>query len=114
MPARPRTDRERFALCYSACSQVVLLELGHKVVFPNAEHARAESLSPPVSPQGAEKSRGRFNSLERQRSHLIRRAFRGGILQVGGQISNMEDRAGTQRDGSLDGVFQLRHVSGQS
>src|SRR6266404_3335767 len=101
---------ERFLNLLLGKPEVVLLGLAIESGLSNAKHARCGELVAARFAQGTENGAA-LQFLEWQDFILVRRAFGGGILQVGGQVSDMKDRAGTQLDSSLDGVFQLAHVS---
>jgi len=64
------------------------------VVFPMPSMRAAESLSPPFREECGE---SRAAPIPREaKFHLLRRPFGGGILQVGGQVTHVEDGPGTE------------------
>jgi hypothetical protein len=89
---------------------VVLLELAVQGGLANAKHARGGKLVAAGFAQSA-KNRAALQFLEGQDFIFFRDALRGGIVQVGWQIRDAENRPGTQGNGALDGVFQLPDIS---
>src|SRR5437762_7944926 len=75
---------------------VVLLELAVQGGLANAKHARGGELVAAGFAQSA-KNRAALQFLEGQDFIFFRDAFRGGIVQVGWQIRDVENRSGTQR-----------------
>src|SRR6185437_3768321 len=76
----------------------------------DAQEARGCELIAACFAQGAENGAA-LELLEGKEFVGLRQAGAGAVLQVARQIADVENRAGAERDGAFDGVFELPHIA---
>src|SRR5258708_14734506 len=89
---------------------IVLLQFAIESRLADPQHACGSKFVAARFAQRAQ-NRASFQLFERQQFLFLLRAFARRIVQARRQISHVNDRAGAQRHGALDGVLQFADVS---
>src|SRR5260370_13084940 len=108
--------RGRTSCCFRALLgvafhfHVVLLQLPVERRLADAQNTRSRELVACGFAQSAQNGPA-LELLEGHQFVLLRDALRVRVLQIARQIRHMDNRAGAERDGALDRVFQLADIS---
>src|SRR5438093_13516345 len=90
--------------------QMILLQLAIQRRLPNPQNAGGRQLVSAGLAKGPQ-NRPALEFSQRHQFILVGYALSRGILKVRWQVPDMNDGTRTQRNGALDGILQLAHVS---